>query len=979
MRCAVNCSTNRAFVFNCCLATPALILALCAPMQLAAQDKPGVVDIVPATPAQGKPAPTADKPAVPAAPKAPDFSKEAVVFDKLATSIREEADGTGTRQTTARIRILADAGVKEMAVLQFTYTATNQQVDIAYVRVVKPDGTVIVTPPYNVQDLPADVTRSAPMYSDIHQKHVAVKGLGVGDTLEYQMTLTTLKPEVPGHFWFDYTFQKDLIILDEQVDLDVPADKTVTVASADAKPTITTAANRRLYHWTSSNLARPDPDAPAKSTKHWKPSIQVTTFNSWEQVGAWYQSLQKDSLIVTPAIQAKADSLTKGLTSDDDKVHAIFNDVALHIHYVGLEFGIGRYQPHPADDVLSNEYGDCKDKHTLLAAELKAVGIESWPVLISSERELDPDTPSPAQFNHVITLVPLAGKLVWMDSTEEVAPVGTIMLPLRDKQALAIPGDKQAYLERTPAMLPYATSSTFHAEGKLDENGRFTAHIALVNHGDGELVLRTVFRQVASSQLKQALQNFSSGLGFGGEISNPHISDVEDIDKPFEMSWDYTREKFGEWDSHRIFPAMPPTGLAVMPGVKVQKPGDDVDMGSPGEVVYTCSIQLPAGYSLSPPMGVTRSEDWAEYKSTYKFASGVYSSERRLAMKRARMPLDQWDKFLAFRHAIYADEVETTYLFKGPAVAGGELPESLRIRFTSQEDLQPVIAAIRPVHDASIFLEGDPPPDADSVSRGTTMTQTALVDIETRSASANPDEFKSLYWAQALSYAWSQRGLAALRSKDLKTAGEYLPAAWQLSQDKLSGYRLAELLEAKGDKPGAIHLLELAHITSVQTSMGSSVPTDANIDELIESAYRRLAGHELRVTPLNDGHYNGSLREELDKRLEVHPILHTTKLNGSAFFTLAIQHGKPARVHLIGGDKALESLTSILEKHPFPSPLPAGSAAVLLREVRVICSEWAGCDADLLLPTSVTMPPVKIRAVKMSKPGEIELKPEPAH
>ena len=309
--------------------------------------------------AQEKPAPT---PAIQtAAPTHSDFSKEAIVVDKLYTRLREEKDGTGTRETTARIRILADAGVKEMAVLTFTYTALNQQIDIGYVRVIKPDGTVVVTPDYNVQDLPADVTRSAPMYSDIHQKHVAVKGLGVGDTLEYQVTLKTLKPEVPGHFWFEYSFEKNLIDLDEQVDLDVPADKKVTVASADIQPTVSTASGRKLYHWASSNLARPDPDAPPKSIQHLKPSVQVTTFSNWEQVGAWYQALQRDSLTVTPAIQAKVAALTKGLTSDEDKARAIFNDVALHIHYVGLEFGIGRYQPHPADDVLSNEYGDCKD------------------------------------------------------------------------------------------------------------------------------------------------------------------------------------------------------------------------------------------------------------------------------------------------------------------------------------------------------------------------------------------------------------------------------------------------------------------------------------------------------------------------------------------------------------------------------------------------------------------------------------------
>ena len=77
--------------------------------------------------------------------------------------------------------------------------------------------------------------------------------------------------------------------------------------------------------------------------------------------------------------------------------------------------------------------------------------IEAWPVLISSNRELDPDTPSPAQFDHVITLVKLKDKTLWMDSTEEIAPVGVILPMLRNKQALAIPVGQPAYLVRTPA------------------------------------------------------------------------------------------------------------------------------------------------------------------------------------------------------------------------------------------------------------------------------------------------------------------------------------------------------------------------------------------------------------------------------------------------------------------------------------------------------------------------------------------------
>lgn len=614
--------------------------------------------------------------AIPAtAAKAQDFSKEGIVLEKVHTVYRMEADGTGARELTGRTRILADSGVKEMAVLTFTYTASNQQVDIGYVRVVKPDGSVVVTPGYNVQDMPADVSRAAPMYSDIHEKHVAVKGLAVGDTLETQVTIRTLKPEVPGQFWFQYSFEKNLIILDEQLDLDVPADKAVTVASADVQPTVTSSGGRKLYHWASSNLERPDPDAPPKSVKHWKPSVQMTTFSSWAQVGAWYESLQKEPLTVTPAIQAKAAALTRGLTTNEDKVRAIFNEVALHIHYVGLEFGIGRYQPHPADDVLSNEYGDCKDKHTLLAALLKAAGIEAWPVLIPSSRELDPATPSPAQFDHVITLVPLAGKLLWMDSTEEVAPIGVLVSALRDKQALAIPIDKPAFLERTPADLPFAQSARSQIEGKLSDQGVFSGHIAESFHGDAELSLRAAFRRVPKSQWKELMQRLSRSQSFGGEVSNPEVSDVEQNGQLFRLSFDYVREKYYQWNdhdaSHWIGPPMPPMGGELAPGIKQKKPADEPEIGSPGESYNRAALQLPKDWTMISPKDVDLNEDWAEYLATYSFKDGVLTVERRLVVKKTKIPLDQWEKYLAFRRGMFEDESRQILISPPKAHKGG--------------------------------------------------------------------------------------------------------------------------------------------------------------------------------------------------------------------------------------------------------------------------------------------------------------------
>src|ERR1700751_212812 len=77
-----------------------------------------------------------------------DFSKEAYVIERIVTRVSAEADGSGVREISAEVRMLADAGVKGFAALNFTYTSANEVVEIDYVRVRKPDGSIVKTPDY---------------------------------------------------------------------------------------------------------------------------------------------------------------------------------------------------------------------------------------------------------------------------------------------------------------------------------------------------------------------------------------------------------------------------------------------------------------------------------------------------------------------------------------------------------------------------------------------------------------------------------------------------------------------------------------------------------------------------------------------------------------------------------------------------------------------------------------------------------------
>ncbi len=589
------------------------------------------------------------------APVANDNSQQAIVLDQVVNRLVFQSDGTGTHEVSERVHVQSEAGVQALAVLSFAYTTSNQTLDIEYIRVRKPDGTVVITPAYNVQDMPADLTRVAPMYSDLHEKHVAVKGLGVGDELEYLMRYHTVKPEVPGQFWFEYSFPTKVIAKDELLEISFPRDKYVKVSSPDVKPEVKDDGAMRVYTWKTANLEVKDAGAQPAPQEAPPPSVQVTTFHSWEEVGRWYSQLQTPQAAITPEVRAKAAELTKGLTTDDAKIRALYSYVATQFHYISLSFGIGRYQPHTAEEVLGNEYGDCKDKHTLLQALLKADGYDAYPALINSSRKLDPEVPSPAQFDHVITALARGNSLQWLDTTTEVAPFGVLTPNLRDKQALLMTGDKPASLVKTPANPPFPTDDVFAVEAKLSLEGTLTGHIQHTSRGDAELIFRFAFRKVPEAQWKALVQQLSYATGFGGDVSNVTASAPDDTTKPFQFAYDYTRKDYSDWKDRLITPPMPPFGVEARQD-NDKKPTEPVTLGAPGEIVHRARVEMPSGYEPKLPKNVNLSTDFADYHSSYTLKDGVLSAERRLVLKKYKVPLAEWDAYRKFGKAVADDE-----------------------------------------------------------------------------------------------------------------------------------------------------------------------------------------------------------------------------------------------------------------------------------------------------------------------------------
>lgn len=619
------------------------------------------------------------------AAKPADYSHEPFVVEQMITRMRFENDGTGRRDVSARITVQGDAGVEQLGQLVWGYSSANERMDVNYVRVRKSDRSVVTASPDAVQDLSAPISREAPMYTDYHQKHVTVPALRPGETLEYGYTVTLQTPLAPGQFWTEHDFWDRVIVRDEQLEISVPRDRAIKLKTAPGHdPKISDEQGRRIYRWNSSHLTREDDADQAfnpllrgrKNKKKQRPEdeppdVQLTTFSSWDEVGRWYASLERERRATTPDIEAKTKALIAGRATDLDRIEALYDYVAKNFRYVSLSFGTGRYQPHAAADVFANQYGDCKDKNTLLASMLKAAGYDANSALINSARKIDPDVPSPAQFDHVITQVALGKEVIWLDTTTEVAPFRLLAFPLWKKQALVVSEKGPSRLQETPAESPLPNTNVIEADGKVSELGKLTLHQKETLRGDVELGLRMIFRRTPETQWKRILEYGAAMNGIQGEITDYKVSDPADTQQPFRVEMTISQPNFLDWTKKKSLLALP-VGKPSLPEFD-EDAVEPLKMGSKTQVEATLKLEFPAKYTLKPPLPMTLKRDYAEYSTDYRVQGHTLIATRNYLSRVDQLPVERASDYNSFRRAVLADAGQKLGL-EGDVAEAGSIP-----------------------------------------------------------------------------------------------------------------------------------------------------------------------------------------------------------------------------------------------------------------------------------------------------------------
>jgi tetratricopeptide (TPR) repeat protein len=619
----------------------------------------------------------------------PDTKGEAVLVEQYLTRVHFENDGTGFREVTFAARIQSEAGIQRYGQLVFGYNSATEKLDVNYVRVRKPSGEVIETPAANAQDFAPEVLESAPMYSDYRERHITVSGIRPGDLLEYQTTTKTFTPLAAGEFWFEYDFPDHMAVRQARLEIDVPKSREIKLKSPRHKYAMAETGDRRTYTWVVENITpdrkeKDDSDDQINDDSSEFPDVQLTTFKDWQAVAHWYAKLQGERVVIDEPVKKKAADLTRGATTQLEKAQRLYDFVARDIRYVSLSFGVGRYQPHAANEVLQGSYGDCKDKHTLLAALLQAAGIQSYPVLIHHGRKLDEDVPSPAQFDHVITAARIDKNLVWLDTTAEVAPFGLIIYPLRDKKAVLAASDANGGLVTTPDTAPVKNTLSYNIQAKVAENGALDSVVELTANGDSAVLFRIFFRGVAQADWPKIAKRLALLQGFRGDVSDVNVQALEQPAKNFVLRYKIHQDAYFNVPSSSVgYYAFPPLGFSELE--KKKKGSDSLRLGPALEEHSKAHIEFPANFNLRLPPEVRITRDYGEYSLSYHLANNVLDAERTLIMKVSKLPVSRRNDVESLRNVARSYTEQSVTCDARPASKSAVAAASLAITGTPQE------------------------------------------------------------------------------------------------------------------------------------------------------------------------------------------------------------------------------------------------------------------------------------------------------
>lgn len=585
------------------------------------------------------------------APTSDDYPDADVVI--LLNNFSHQVLPSGqSRYTTHQVvKILTERGITKYGDIAIPYQPNSQNIGVNIARTITPDGTIHTPPDEAYNDVTPPGLLSRNLYSDLMWKVISMVGLSPGVCIEYQVTIEDKLENVSvNETWITggYNFQSTELTLETTYALSLPQDWLIQwkMRNSEIEPQITSNHDGGTeYIWKHGEMSALKVEVGMPNINDVVPRLTYSSIQSWDRVFDWYKNLAKGRYAPDTHIMQTVIEITEYLTTDESKIRGIYDFVATQIRYVGIELGQSAYQPSPAVEVLKKQYGDCKDKTTLLISMLDLIGIRAYPVMLSTSpyEKIDTSLPSLSQFNHMIVAIPNGkNSYIWLDPTSSTCSYGDLPYNDQGRKGFLI-GDSKGIFVEIP-VFPAENNKLFsNTELWIKPDGSARGVIQVIMYGQNSINRRWNYQQIPPSNWNNTFAAELSQLFPNNTIESVKIENLNNIEQPLEITINFDVNKYVSRIRNQILLPLPIdefTGYAE--SFSPPERFFPLDLSYPLRIEKAIRIHLPDEWTASLPTDISQNTVFAEMERRYSQNNNTVSYHLLFTLKQRNIPVSQY-------------------------------------------------------------------------------------------------------------------------------------------------------------------------------------------------------------------------------------------------------------------------------------------------------------------------------------------------
>jgi hypothetical protein len=586
----------------------------------------------------------------------------------LVDEAQVTVDGAGMKSRRVRyaVRILNDRG-RGMARASVAYYMGAGKVKRLQAWLRTPSGNVREYDKKLIDDHPVG---SGSVYEDVRARSVNASA----DALPGSVFGYEAEEEDRSIFQQEtWSFQSREPVLSSSFTLQLPVGWKATAITRNTAP-LQPAVQGNSYRWEMKELPPIEREEAAPRLSSLAPILAVSyaaadgggdaaVFRTWADVARWSTELQRNSTQADAAIRAKVAELTCNASSPWERIQAVAR-FAQGIRYASIQLGLARgggYTARPAAQVLAQNFGDCKDKSNLMAVMLREAGIPAFLTLIYSgdRQRVDPQWPSPSQFNHAIVAVQVPpdieqpavgeweglGRLLLFDPTDEDTPLG--LLPGHEQASpILVLAENCPGLVTTPRLAPETSHVHREVTAELKPDGSLSANITELTKGDVASSQRALHKALSPPDYRKYLDAWLARSIPGARLTTVEIDDTF---PNFQRQTAIEADVFGQRMGGKLWLFRP----SLLDRNDAYELRDETRRQSfllePDSFTESATVRLPAGYVVDEaPEPIRLESEYGSYDAQWNLTDGALQFKQSLTLQPKLVAPEDYPKLRDF-------------------------------------------------------------------------------------------------------------------------------------------------------------------------------------------------------------------------------------------------------------------------------------------------------------------------------------------